>query len=370
MAKTLRADLQLDAAFADDKLPTYDDGEKKLEDKEADDDAINVIEADEEDDGAEANDDSDRPADETDDKDDEEAKKEADEEDAFLALQRSYDELKAEAEKRRQEAVTLKAQADDAARKAAQYQQQAEQSDAEARRTSHEAVKDAIAHTESNIVVLKNEIMRAASEQEWDAFADAQEALTKNTAHLQQLNEAKERAEKAQSEGSKDQTQSQTSASAGDDVEGFINTLSPRSQAWVRAHKSDIFSSHAKRSKAQAAHVMAIADGHEIDSDAYFQELDRYMGYESKAEKPEKAKLQREKGAVASAPPARTNPAQKPSRDVKLTKEQQEAALQIFSDKSRADALALYAKGLQQINSGRTNLTPSSSKYDGGYRGI
>jgi hypothetical protein len=366
MAKTKRADLQLEEAFLNSELPTYEDGENQNPDDDAAEEEINVIEAADDDEGeTQGEGEGERSAEKPADNDE----GEAGEEDAFLALQRSYDELKAEAEKRKQESAAFRAQADEAARVAAQYRQEAEQSQAEARRASQEAINDAISHAQSNITVLKNESMRAANEQDWDSFAEAQAALVENTAHLQQLNKAKASAEGAQGESPREQTPP-SSGSSSDDVEGFIRSLSPRSQEWVRANKDDIFSSVAKRNKAQAAHVMAVADGYAVDSDDYFKELDKYMGYQSDAAKKSAApKIEKEKERVASAPPARVNPAQKTTRDVKLTKEQQETAVAIFSDKSRADALALYAKGLREINSGKTHLKFSGAYYDGGYNG-
>lgn len=286
--------------------------------------------------------------------------------DPLTVLQRSYDELKTEAEKHKQEAEAARAQASQATRTADTYRMQAEQTGLEARQASIAAIDSAAAHAKNNVLALKAEIARAGTAQEWDVLADAQEALAQNITYLQQLADSRAAAENRRA------TAPAKPAAEDDRVEQFIGSLTPRSQAWLRSHKADVFSSPARQNKAQAAHNMAIADGIEPESDAYFAELDKYMGYGSTENKAApKTQHQRQSGAVTSAPPARTNPAQ-PSRSdsLRLTKEQLETAIAIFPDKKREDAIAAYAENLRKIQSGTTNLMTSTNKYRGGYNGI
>lgn len=288
------------------------------------------------------------------------------EDDPLTVLQRSYDELKSEAEKHRQEAEAARAQATQAARTADTYRMQAEQTGLEARQASIAAIDSAAAHAKNNVLALKAEIARAGNAQEWDVFADAQEALAQNITYLQQLADSR-----AAAENRRTATPAKPAAAEDDRIEQFIETLSPRSQAWLRNHKADVFSSPSRQNKAQAAHNMAIADGIEPESDAYFAELDKYMGYGSDNKGAPKTQHQRQPGAVTSAPPARTNPAQ-PSRgdSLRLSKEQLETAIAIFPEKKREDAIAAYAENLRKIQSGTTNLMTSTNKYRGGYNGI
>ncbi len=296
------------------------------------------------------------------------------EDDALQVLQRNFDELKAQAEKDRKEAETARAQAAEAARSADTYRRQVEESSVEVRKVSIAAIDSGIAHTKNNIATLKAEIQRCASMGEWDRFADAQEALSQNTMHLQQLLQ------------NRSQTESGTGrapvlpASADDDAEKFISQLTAPSQAWVRSHKDDVFSSASRYNKMIAAHNMAVADGYQPDTDAYFGEIDKYMGYTQKqsaltftprADAQSNQSQQRASSTVPSAPPARINPGQPLRNDqMRLSKEQMETAVQIYSDKSREDAIALYAKGLKEIRDGKTNLRLSNDKYRGGYNGI
>lgn len=289
--------------------------------------------------------------------------------DPLVALQRNYDALKADAEKQRSEADALRTQAAEAMRHADAYRRRAEESQTEVRKTAVAAIDSAIANTATNITTLKAEIARAASVNDWETFAEAQEALAQNVAHMQSLRENKARTEA-------DRPPQRRAEEGADESERFISTLTERSAAWVRQHKGDIFSSTQRQNKAQAAHFMAVADGLAVDSDAYFAQLDKYMGYTENVSPPPDpvpdVTQQRQHGMTPSAPPARTVPGQSTSRnnEMRLTAEQQKMALQIFSDRPRADALALYAKNLREIQNGGTNLELSNNKYRGGYRGI
>lgn len=72
-----------------------------------------------------------------------------------------------------------------------------------------------------------------------------------------------------------------------DPVEAQLARYTPRTQDWIREHTEVLTDTKLNR-RAMAAHLDAEADGYVPDTDAYFQYLDKRLGYaEEEAEKPE-----------------------------------------------------------------------------------
>jgi hypothetical protein len=63
-----------------------------------------------------------------------------------------------------------------------------------------------------------------------------------------------------------------------DPVEAIASELSPRSAAWVRAHPECVRDRRLYM-KMIGAHNIAVADGFQADTDEYFSEIERQMGY-------------------------------------------------------------------------------------------
>ena len=63
-----------------------------------------------------------------------------------------------------------------------------------------------------------------------------------------------------------------------DPVETIASQLSPRSAAWVRAHPECV-KDRRLYMKMVGAHNIAVADGFQADTDEYFSEIERQMGY-------------------------------------------------------------------------------------------
>lgn len=294
------------------------------------------------------------------------------EEIAFQLLQKSYNELKQEAEQRKLEAEAAKAEAENAKRTAESFRRQYEEGQHQVHRASTAAVDSAIAHTKKNIDVLKAELKRSAIDEDWDAFAEAQAALNENSVYLATLQSDKRAI-----------TDNARNIGVNPNAEAIIAKLSPESQEWVRKHQSDIFSSPNRQEKAQASHHMAVADGFTPDSKEYFEALDRYMGYarhdnpppkeeNSETRAPAKTELpSRQHGGMPSAPPARTDINHRPRADeVRLSKEQKDTAIRIFPDLDRDAAIKKYAENLRAIQRGNTHLRFSDDKFKGGYKGV
>lgn len=300
------------------------------------------------------------------------AEESGDGDEAIEVLRASYEEMRKEAEGRKQEAENLRVEMEHARQAASTYRSRLQETTEEARRNSASAIQSAIAHTTNNITTLKGEISRAGREQDWDALSEAQEALAQNSVYLAKL-KTDETAIKSRPQETIDPDRS--------GPEAIISKLSPSSQAWVRKHQGDIFSSTTRQQKAQACHFMVVADGIDVDTPAYFEALDKYMGYKQvvndeqrkePAENSQSQPQQRQPGGVPSAPPARHLPGQQRSNrgdTIKLNPDQIETAIMLFSDKKREDAIAAYARGLKDIQEGKTNLQLSDAKYRGGKNG-
>ncbi len=284
--------------------------------------------------------------------------------DQLSTLQRSFEELKQQNERIEREAADARRQLENANASVETYRRQAEQTARDLRQVSTAAIENGITQTKKNIEILKAESARSAAAGDWAAFTEAQEALTQNTVHLHQLAQAKEQSVS---------TQRDSNASSSNDEE-YIATLTPRTQSWVRQHQQDLFSTTARRNKAQAAHFDAVALGYEPDTEKYFAHLDQYLGYSKPATQQQQEKKQelppqqREQGAVASAPPARSTLGQKRNNEVRLTKDQKEAAIAMYPDKKPEEAVAFYAEHVKQIQSGQTHLSMSADKYGGVYK--
>lgn len=111
-----------------------------------------------------------------------------------------------------------------------------------------------------------------------------------------------------------------------DPVEAAAASLSQRSGEWVRAH-SEIVTDPAKAKMAAQAHHRALGEGIQPDTDAYFDFLDRHMGYaapdpDARGQKADPPSVQRR--TVPAAPPASAGGAGQ--RTVRLTAEERETA--------------------------------------------
>jgi hypothetical protein len=86
-----------------------------------------------------------------------------------------------------------------------------------------------------------------------------------------------------------------------DPVEAWISKLTPRSQTYVRSRDKSWVTDQRLNSKLAAADALAVAEGIERDSDAYFNKIDEVMGYK-KPEAAPAAAHQPKRAAVPAAP--------------------------------------------------------------------
>lgn len=183
-----------------------------------------------------------------------------------------------------------KMQAETAEAKAARQRAEA---DAEAARQEAARARDDIAGTQYDAVTnaldaAKAEEEAAASEYQaafeaGDAakLTEAQRKLNRATAKIDRLEAGKAEME-AQAEQAK-----KAPARPADPAEAYIAKHSPRAQAWLREHR-DCVTDGTKNKRLIAAHYEAAAEGHAIDSDAYFDFIEQKLGY--KGDRQDKAR--------------------------------------------------------------------------------
>ena len=121
--------------------------------------------------------------------------------------------------------------------------------------------------------MLKRDYAAAMQAGNFEAAAEIQSHMSINGAKLLQLENGKA----ALSERLKNPPQQQQQAPV-DPVDAIASQLSPRSAAWVRAHPECV-KDRRLYMKMVGAHNIAVADGFQADTDEYFSEIERQMGY-------------------------------------------------------------------------------------------
>jgi hypothetical protein len=121
--------------------------------------------------------------------------------------------------------------------------------------------------------MLKRDYAAAMQAGAFDQAAEIQSQMSINGAKMLQLENGKA----ALTERLKNPPQQQPEMPA-DPVEVVASQLSPRSAAWVRAHPECVRDKRLYM-KMVGAHNIAVADGFQADTDEYFAEIERQMGY-------------------------------------------------------------------------------------------
>ena len=175
-------------------------------------------------------------------------------------------ELKARLEqekKLRLEAETRAHQATQTATKAA----------AEVQDSNLQLITGAIDKLKRESDYLKSHFKEAMASGDYDAAAQVQETMSLNAAKLLQLQNGKSSLEERLANPKPSQEPVNN-----DPVERVASTLSPRSAAWIRAHPQCITDQRMYQ-KMVGAHNIAMADGHVVDSDSYFDAIENQLGF-------------------------------------------------------------------------------------------
>ena len=192
---------------------------------------------------------------------------------------------------------------------------QAEQAKAEAERRAHAAwvesqrhqataqdsnyqmVLSAIGTVEQRSLALRGAYAEAMTAGDYEKAAEIQEHIAVNASHLTDLKKgqrAMEDAAKRQKEEAPRQVQ------GGDAIEQWAQTVTPRSANWLRSHK-EALSTPAMQKRVLLAHGLALDEGVEPDSDAYFDFVERNIGLKRETPKRMMAQETEEDSPLSSA---------------------------------------------------------------------
>ena len=172
---------------------------------------------------------------------------------------------------------------------------------AEVQDSNLQLIVSAIDSVNRTNTMLKRDYAAAMQSGNFDQAAEIQSHMSINGAKLLQLENGKA----ALSEKLKNPPQQQPEMPM-DPVEAIASQLSPRSAAWVRTHPECV---NDKRlyMKMIGAHNIAIADGYVADTDEYFFEIERQLGYR-KPQTAVQVDENEEPTSMASKPMAKKSP--------------------------------------------------------------
>ena len=145
----------------------------------------------------------------------------------------------------------------------------AQQSATQVDNTNLQLVSNAIDTVRRENEILKANYRSALSEDNYDVAAEAQERMSINAAKLLQLENGKAAME---AEPRQRQPVHEVQRTV-DPIEAFASRLTPRSASWVRRNPQFVTDPRLNQ-KMIAAHNLAMADGHEADSDSYFSAVE------------------------------------------------------------------------------------------------
>lgn len=274
-----------------------------------------------------------------------------------------------------QNAQSERNRADEAIRIANERGEEAKQALERATNSEMTAVTTAIETSKSELAAAKQAFVVAHEAGDAMKMADAQEKIGDATASIRLNTSKKAELETAAARSPKTGHEGRVEAPrpSGTPLERYIAPMAPRAQSWLRAHPdyipSNMGGDPVKNSKMMAGHYAALAENITEGSDEYFQKIEEHIGERDapvsaaavtkKAGETDTAPAQRpaprQRQAQPSAPPSRDAPGPDGgapvSRTVRLTPEQQEAALFSFpQNRGEADdawkkrALGTYAR--------------------------
>ncbi len=157
--------------------------------------------------------------------------------------------------------------------RARQAENTASKASIEVQDSNLQLIVSAIDSVNRSNTMLKRDYSMAMASGNFDQAAEIQSTMSMNSAKLLQL----ENGRSALEQRLKNPPQMQPERPV-DPVESVASQLSPRSAAWLRAHPECV---NDKRlyMKMIGAHNIAVADGFSADTDEYFSEIERQLGY-------------------------------------------------------------------------------------------
>ena len=219
------------------------------------------------------------------------------EEDAYAVLERQFKELETERNQ-------VAAERDAERNRAAALEQNQNAAQINELQNHKLIIEHAIAATNTELEEAKRAYREARQLGDVDAELAATEALSDAKDKQRQLVAGHEEVVRRIQNPPAVQQQKQA-APAGDEIERTIveNFPHPKDQAWLRAHRDDIFGNEKRRDLAVAVERTARLKGLAPNSDEYYAYLDREMGYDAVTEEPPQ-KTPPAKAKPVTAPPA------------------------------------------------------------------
>ena len=161
----------------------------------------------------------------------------------------------------------------EAERRAREAQNTASRASLEVQDSNLQLIVSAIDSVKRSSEMMKRDYATAMSAGDFETAAEIQSNMSLNSAKLLQLENGRAALEQRLANPPKPQPEA-----PADPVEAIASQLSPRSAAWVRAHPECVRDRRLYM-KMIGAHNIAVADGFQADTDEYFAEIERQMGY-------------------------------------------------------------------------------------------
>lgn len=265
--------------------------------------------------------------------------------DEFSALQRQFDELKAQKET---DVARLR---EYEARNAAQAQDM---------QASHKALLEhALLTAKGELTAAKRAFKEAMALSDYEAAAEAQEAIAEARLDARQYEMARDEFDR-QAETAKIQTQQRRPANREELINAYMDQFTPTTRAWAEKHKDELFKSDARVNQAVALHHAAVAGGITPDTPDYFAYVEKGLGIVGDPVKTRRTPQER-RPPMASAP-VRGGSVPNARLEVPLTQAQRDTAARLGM------TTAKYARYVDEIQKNQSNPNwrgPRFSAFDG-----
>lgn len=193
--------------------------------------------------------------------------------DELADLRRQMDALKASERQAREDAERARAEAAARANEAIKFRSEAE-------RAQYHGVERAIEGANARLNQLESDLAAAYSAGDIPALTKAQREIGALSARKAQMEDGRDAMKARLEQAARQPAPQQQPAQPTNPVEALASRLSPRSAAWVRAHPDA--ASNTTKLFAVAQYATG-AKGIEADSDAFFDYVEKEMGYKRDA---------------------------------------------------------------------------------------
>jgi hypothetical protein len=209
---------------------------------------------------------------------DQEFQKEKDEEDPIAGLKKQVEGYQARLEQEKKLRQAAEKERDEKGAEALKFASEKQAAD-------HANITNAIAAVTAKQTSLENDYAKAMEEGDYKIAARVQTEIAKAGAYMVQLENGKAALE-SQIEVNKDRKTELRKPSEAELEEKFLEQYTPRTQEWLRANP--IYKDPKKWQRTMALHNVALAEGHEPDTDEYFNFIEGKLGLKKIEDLPER----------------------------------------------------------------------------------